>query len=280
MQACMRRRSTHAHACWTAGPNCGCHVTERGGGSVALTRSRPQPALLPSLIAAMASVLSRVSVVRAVAQQPAPQKRGGDAAPRVTRRSAGLFAAALLLRSGAADASFREDANEKALAKAALLEATRAKAEGRAPRVVTPAPAPAAAAKGKAPAAPKPEATTAKREAPMKAKAVEEVRAVRLRHERRVIALTRVLRSLRSTRRRCSRHVPTEKRRCSPKRRPLPQPLLQLQARRSERCCVVSLCVSTRAGLCPAEALEDRRVCCRSALRQRCLWLCLQLCGC
>ena len=155
----------------------------------------------------MASVLARVSVVRAVAQQPAPQKRGSDAAPRVTRRSAGLFAAVLLLRSGAADASFREDANEKALAKAALLEATRAKAEGRAPRpprtpTPTSEPAPAAAAKAKAPAAPKPEAAAAKREAPMKAKAVEEVRAVRLAacellRERRGFALTRVLRVLR-----------------------------------------------------------------------------------
>ena len=125
----------------------------------------------------MASVLARVPLVRAsVGQQPAPQKRGGEPAPRVTRRSVGLggFAAALLLgRSGAADASFREDANEKALAKAALLEAARAKAEGRAPR--TPTPAPAAPAKGTPAAAPK--APT--REAPMKAKPVEEVRAAR-----------------------------------------------------------------------------------------------------
>ena len=139
----------------------------------------------------MASVLARIPVVRAVAQQPAPQKLGGEPAPRVTRRALGGFAAALLLgRSGAADASFREDANEKALAKAALLEAARAKAEGRPPRTPTPAPA-ATPAKGTPAAAPKaPAAAVPKREAPMKAKAVEEARAVRLRRFRQSMCLT------------------------------------------------------------------------------------------
>ena len=237
----------------------------------------------------MASVLPRVSVVRAAAQQPAPQKR--EAAPRMTRRSAGLsgFAAALLLsRSGAADASFREDANEKALAKAALLEATRAKAEGRAPRTVAPAaaPPPAAAAKGKAPAAPKPEAAAPKREAPMKAKAVEEVRAVRLLRWRRVIApdapCAAFVRQEGAAAGACRQEgggAGQSESRCI-RCRSFGQkevsnaavvPAHQLAAheqlafwlhRDGDNTCVgiVSLCVSTRAGLCPAEALENRRV--------------------
>jgi len=105
--------------------------------------------------------------LRVVAQQQPTPQRSGEAAPRaaVSRRALGLSGVALLLlgRPGAADASFRESANEKALAKAALLESVKAKAEGRAPRVV----APVAKAEAAAPAA-KP------REAPLKAKAVEE----------------------------------------------------------------------------------------------------------
>ena len=112
--------------------------------------------------------------MRCVAQLPTPQPRSSaPAAPGVSRRALGLSgfgAALLLLRGDVASASFREDANEKARAKAELLEAARAKAEGRAPRpVAAPAATPAAApAKSAAPAP--------KREAPVKAKAVEEVR--------------------------------------------------------------------------------------------------------
>lgn len=122
-------------------------------------------------------MLARLPSVRVVAQQPAPQ-RGSEPAPRVSRRALGLAGgvALLLSRSGAAEASFREDANDKARAKAALLEAARAKAEGRAPAAAPPPKKAASAAPaGKAPAA-KAEAPAPKREAPLKAKVVEEVR--------------------------------------------------------------------------------------------------------
>jgi hypothetical protein len=119
-------------------------------------------------------MLVRLPSVRVVAQQPAPQ-RGSEPAPRVSRRALGLAGGAALLlgRSGAAEASFSDDAREKARAKAALLEATRAKAEGRAPAAAPPPKTAAAAPAGKAAKA---EAPAPKREAPLKAKLVEEVR--------------------------------------------------------------------------------------------------------